>query len=610
MALEDLVTQYGRRKRRVGANMWLGSDLQTGSEASANALKRELAQLKDAQISARAAARSDDAEASSKSYDDLQKARIAAYSRIASSANSAAVRDKAAARRSLIEAKQRAHGKVSHHAKGKWQELESNILTKGEYDVNNKNMHRALEEALLTISDDAEKGFVLDNWRAHYGLSDAEAQEILGKGDLGPSFRNQFAKVNKAYANEDEVRAEARRDVLRLEGELSLMPGVTYGGNMLKAMEAMEDPSLSEEEREAAYEEAVKYIPTETSLMEQTESEIQQGRTLSELVADAGENEEFQIAKKLYGFDDDRKFLNYLLRHGGGTPEEPVIRPGLEYEASKQSDVAGMDALSTAEEVEAYAKEAVEEIAQLFEDGKDSEAWRRSEEVHNELKEKFDMLEVEAKNLDRDQGGVAAGAPVGEAYDKISAVYESLKEPLERFEQLRVFSKNKVMDAKKSATKDAFDVEEEESSVMDRVYEKHLGDVDAGTETRTWEEISKEGETFTPPEYVPGAAAKYREGWAENIERELPLLDAQEPERVREPASKVLPPGKRKYPDLQQLQDNALTASAKKAPAVASAKRRKVLEGLPRPAWAKALDANKHAKEGAIIRKDADLPVV
>jgi hypothetical protein len=583
--------------------MWLGSGLQTGSEASSNALKRELAQLKDAQISARAAARSDDAEAAAKSYDDIQKARIAAWSRVAASANSAAVRDKASARRSLIEAKQRAHGKVSHHAKGKWQELESNILTKGEYDVDNKNMHRALEEALLTISDDAEKGFVLDNWRAHYGLSDAEAQEILGKGDLGPSFRNQFAKVNKAYANEDAVQAEARRDVMRLEAELSLMPGVTYGGNMLKAMEAMEDPSLSEEERQTAYEEAVKYIPTETSLMEQTESEIQQGRTLSELVADAGENEEFQIAKKLYGFDDDRKFLNYLLRHGGGTPEEPVIRPGLEYEASKQSDVAGMDALSTAEEVEAYAKEAVEEIAQLFEDGKDSEAWRRSEEVHNELKEKFDMLEVEAKNLDRDQGGVAAGASWAD-----SAVYESLKEPLERFEQLRVFSKNRVMDAKRSATKDAFDVEEEESSVIDRVYDKHLGDVDAGTETRTWEEISKEGETFTPPEYVPGAAAKYREGWAEREERETLGSPDVQGERYGRTGVGAMHRGFR--PQDYTEADNSLAAAAKKAPAVASAKARKVLEGLPRPAWARALDANKHAKEGAIIRKDADLPVV
>jgi len=321
-ALEVLTEKYRNARGNMQRGIILGSAHQGQAEMAGDALKTQLAQLKDAQIASRAALKAGDIEASADANQALKIAYMRALATFGSSANSAAARRDANIRLDARELRDVLWGDMNYYAKRDFDTLRNQMVDQGQLTADSELLHEALRGVLDGVPKDADKGKIISQLAALLPESEAEFREKLGSTtSRGASFRDDFKRIDRARTVEDADKREARLRLAEVESELATLPGITYGG-VLGSIVGLGTGTTPAGGEDAALDAAVEAIPLETNIMKETRRQIEGTQTISEILADAARTEEFQFLKEMYGFDNDRKLMNFLLRQRGEVEED------------------------------------------------------------------------------------------------------------------------------------------------------------------------------------------------------------------------------------------------------------------------------------------------
>tara|TARA_R110000824_G_scaffold16895_5_gene69427 strand:+ start:4777 stop:6729 length:1953 start_codon:yes stop_codon:yes gene_type:complete len=564
MALTDLIKDYRVARSRVGYGMTSGRPYRSSQEAGENALRTQLAQLQDAQVSARAAIHADDAEAGAKAEQTRQAALIRALAAIEGSANSASARRFAAALGAREKASARMFKEIPWYITGSFNEFQNQIINAKQNKVDSPNMHRALQAVMEKATKRGEKDYILRRTAQTLGVPESKLREELTKSSntaTAPAFKAVLADIDRNRTGMGNEYNEASDQMQIAEGRLRQQPGTSYGGRLIKLVQSMGSNAGTEEEQAKALEDALELIPTATNLIEETERQIAKGRSLSQYKEEIFADEDFQWRKKINGFDDDNKFLNYLIRNRRSKKVEAAPEEKIEIEESEQSMAPG-DNLATLEGITSFDTGVMAELEDLLggnpTEGNKAEAHRLLKMSNAKIEERMSAINAQLETLMT--GGVTELTP---EIERLAKLAEALDNQKATYRQHISFMEKDSPGLKRDFVSDPYGDSGVEESTLEEVDTSRpvLGEL-GGVDERSREEISEE--------FYSGPGDDLLKEWRQSLAQQA----------AENKKAGVSIGGTGEYPDkpasgMVRPDGDTGTASALKAPAVKAAAQRK-----------------------------------
>ena len=628
---EDLIKAYYKRKAALNsATMW-GTSVESPGAARENALRTQLAQLKDAQVASRAALIAGDREATADADQAVKIALMRALATYGASANNANAKKDANLRRQEGDLRDVLWGGMSWHAKRDFNTLRDRLVDEGQLDADSELFKGSLRTVLGGDMPDADRGEIISRFAASLRMSEPELREKLESSTTyGNSFKGHFSRIDQARASEGADKREARMRLAAVESELATLPGITYGG-VLHSIVGLGDGTIPAGEEDAALERALNAMPKETNLMRETGRQLESARSLVQIIEDAAKNEDFQHNMEVYGFTNPGAFMEFLLNGGVERVERELER---EEEKEKRQEERGLRKAEKAVDMTREERMAA------------SPDKRRGREEREEIQEDVALGEelYDTQNI-----------PDLSTVEAVKAYMDSVRE------QLKAFDAQEKYDSflKLSRESEAYLQNAWRTPGLDKKVKEALRE--GGKAARSYADIvMKEGlaveQDLARPDVDPFGSEYQREpvegpvvpdvdsphmgsmNWDRHFRRD-PAQDLHTEEEMQERQQRHLQPGPsgeraefdlleaqepslsekmggrsniRELPELDdsrlvrpQSVDSTLEAAANKAPGVKAAKRKALKALLPKPDWAKVLEENQTLKEGGEIRTDA-----